>query len=82
MSLAAMNLHLTGTIFKYILIFQSKPLNCLVNNLGNEMQNLAIIHMKTHSQLLPFHLLICHAGVIEVEPKSIQLQALDKLLVI
>jgi hypothetical protein len=80
MGLAAMNLHLTVTIFKHSLIFQSKPLNCLVNDLRNDMQNHAIIHVKTHSQLLPFHLLICHAGVIGVEPKSIQLQALDKLL--
>jgi hypothetical protein len=49
MSLAAMNLHLTGTIFKHILIFQSKPLNCLVNDLRNEMRILAIVHMKTNS---------------------------------
>ncbi len=82
MSLAAMNLHLIDTIFKHILIFRSKPLKCLVNDLRNEMQNLAIVYVKTHSRLLPFHLLICHAGIIGVEPKSIQLQALDKLHVI
>ncbi len=80
--LAAMYLHLTGTVLKDILIFRSKPFNYLVDDLRIYMRNLAIVYEKTHSQLLPFHLLVRHAGIIGVEPESFRLQTLDKLLVV
>ena len=78
-----MNLHFSSSIFKHILVFRSKPLYSFVHNLRNEMQNLAIVHVETHSQLLPFHLLdVSHARIIGVELESLGLQTLDKLLVV
>jgi hypothetical protein len=53
-----------------------------VHDLRNDVQNLAIVHVKTHSQLLPFHLLVGHARIIGVELESLGLQTLDKLLLV
>ena len=69
-SLAAMYLHLTGTILKDILIFRLEAFNYLVDDLRINMRNLAFVYVKTHSQLLLFHLLVRHAGIIGVEPES------------
>ena len=77
-----MNLHLSSSIFKHILVFRSKPLYSFIHDLRNEMRNLAFLHVKTHSQLLPFHLLVGHARIIGVELESLGLQTLDKLLVV
>ena len=65
-----------------MLIFRSKPFYGFIHDLRDEMQNLAIIHMKTYSQWLPFYLLVGHTGIIGVEIESLGLQALDKLLVV
>jgi len=65
-----------------MLIFRSKPFYGFINDLRDEMRNLAIIHMNTCSQLIPFYLLVGHARIIGVELKSLGLQALDKLLVV
>jgi len=65
-----------------MLIFRSKPFYGFIHNLRDEMQNLAIVHMKTYSQFLPFYLLVGHARIIGVELKSLGLQALYKPLVI
>jgi hypothetical protein len=65
-----------------MIIFRSKPFYGFINDLRDEMRNLAIVYMKTYSQLLPFYMLVGHARIIGVDLKSLGLQALDKLLVV
>jgi hypothetical protein len=65
-----------------MLIFRSKPFYGFINDLRDEMRNLAIIYMKTYSQLLPLYLLVGNARIIGVKLKPLGLQALDKLLVV
>ena len=65
-----------------LIIFRSKSFYGFVHDLRDEMRNLSIVHVKTHSQLLPFYLLVGHARIIGVEFKSLGLHALDKLLVV
>ena len=63
-----------------MLIFRSNPFYGFIHDLSDEMQNLAIVHMKTYSQLLPFYLLVGHARIIGVELKSLGLQFRKRIL--